>query len=98
MRHRTHLLAHLTTNVSKTLLAIEALRLETAVTKHLDDLGILLAVFTEDELALVIVVLVLSTSPVLSTLLVFAELGHPLVAYVDRGLTFPLFCMQYDNQ
>ena len=52
------------------LLTVEAHCLETAVSQHLGNLRILLAVFTEDQLALVVVVLVLSTSPVLSTLLI----------------------------
>ena len=50
------------------LLAVEALGLQTAVTEHLRDLRVLLAVLAEDQLALVIVVVVLSTPTVLSTL------------------------------
>ena len=52
----------------QTLLAVEAQRFQSAITKHLDNLRVLLAVLTEDELSFVIVVLVLSTSPVLSSL------------------------------
>jgi hypothetical protein len=48
--------------------AVEALCLETPVAEHLDDLGVLLALLLEDKLALLVVVLVLSTSPVLTTL------------------------------
>jgi hypothetical protein len=54
--------------VGKALLAIEALGLETAVPQHLDNLGVLLPVLTEDQLALVVVVLVFATSPIFSTL------------------------------
>ena len=54
----------------QTLLAVEALSFKTAVSQHLDDLGVLLSVLTENELALVVIVLVLSTSPVLTTLFV----------------------------
>ena len=50
------------------LLAIEALRLYSAVTEHFGNLCVLLAVLAEDEFALVVVVLVLSTSPVLASL------------------------------
>jgi siroheme synthase (precorrin-2 oxidase/ferrochelatase) len=53
----------------QSLLAIEAHRLNASVSEHLDDLRIFLAVFTKDELTLVVLVLVLSSSPVLSTLL-----------------------------
>ena len=52
----------------QSLLAVEALSLKTAIAQHLRHLRILLPVLTEDQFALVIVVLVLSTSPVLSTL------------------------------
>jgi hypothetical protein len=52
----------------KSLLAVEALSLEAPVAQHLRHLRILLPVLTEDELALVVVVLVLPTPPVLSTL------------------------------
>jgi hypothetical protein len=44
------------------------LRLNAAVSQHLRDLGVLLPILTENKLALVVVVLVLSTSPVLTTL------------------------------
>lgn len=64
----SYLLAHFTTDMCETLLAVEALSLKTTVSEHFGDLCVLLAVFTEDELALVIVVLVLSTSPIFTTL------------------------------
>ena len=64
----THLLPHLPPNMCQPLLTVEAHCLETAVSQHLRHLGIFLTIFAEDELALVVVVLVLSTSPVLSTL------------------------------
>lgn len=44
------------------------MRFEPPVTEHLRDLRILLAVLTEDELTLVVVVLVLASSPVLASL------------------------------
>ena len=62
------LLAHLATNVSQTLLAIEAERLETTVAQHLHDLSVLLALLLEDELTLLVVVLVLATTTVLTAL------------------------------
>lgn len=46
------LLPHLAADVGKALLAVEALGLEAAVAEHLDDLGVLLALLLEDELAL----------------------------------------------
>ena len=52
------------------LLAVKAHGLQTAVSKHLRDLSVLLSVLAENELALVVIVLVLSTSPVLTTLFV----------------------------
>ena len=51
------------------LLAVEAHRLEAAISKHLRHLSVLLSVLTENELALVVIVLVLSTSPIFTTLL-----------------------------
>ena len=62
------LLAELATNVSETLLAIEAESLETTVAQHLHDLCVLLAFFLEDKLTLLVVVLVLSTAAVLTAL------------------------------
>lgn len=49
--------------------AVKALCLETSVSKHLDDLGIFLALLFEDEFALLVVVLVLTPTSVLATLL-----------------------------
>ena len=54
--------------MGETLLAVEAHGLQTAIAQHLGDLRVLLTIFTENKLALVVVVLVLSTSPVLTTL------------------------------
>jgi hypothetical protein len=64
----THLLAHLAADVCQALLAVKAHRLKAPVTEHLGNLGILLAIFAEDKLSLVVVVLVLSSPPVLSSL------------------------------
>ena len=61
-------LSHLPPNMRQPLLAVEAHGLSTAVSEHLRDLSVLLPVLTENELALVVIVLVLSTSPVLTTL------------------------------
>jgi len=63
-----HLFAHLATDMREPLLAIKAQCLEPPVTEHLHHLGILLAVFLEDQLSLVVVVFILSTSPILATL------------------------------
>ena len=52
----------------QTLLTVEALSFKTAVSQHLDDLSVLLSVLTENQFALVVVVLILSTPPVLATL------------------------------
>lgn len=62
------LLPELATNVCQTLLTVEAKSLQTAVTQHLHDLRILLAFLLEDEFALLVVVLVLTTSAVLTAL------------------------------
>ena len=72
------------------LLSVEAHGLETAVTQHLCYLCILLAIFTEDKLTLVVVVLVLSTSPVLTTLQIEIVKTH-FKWRIDRPRTFPLF-------
>jgi len=53
-----------------------------------------LAIFTEDEFALVVVVLILSTSPVLSSLIIGKsqhELWASLWAVCETLQTFPLF-------
>lgn len=57
------------TYVCETLAAIEAESLKTAVSKHLDDLGVLLAVLLEGQLTALIVVLLGSPSAVLAALL-----------------------------
>lgn len=62
------LLAELSTDVSKTLLTVEAKSLKTTVTKHLHDLSVLLTLLLEDELTLLVVVLVLTTTTVLTAL------------------------------
>jgi len=48
------LLAHLAADVREALDAVDALRVEAVVSQHLEDLGVLLAVFLEDELALLL--------------------------------------------
>lgn len=68
------LLAKLATNVGQTLLAIEAESLQTAVTEHLHDLSVLLALLLEDKLTLLIVVLVLSATTVLTALYSFVSI------------------------
>src|SRR5690349_13669086 len=62
------LLPQLAADVGEAAGAVEALRLQAPVAKHLDHLRVLLALLLEDQLALLVVVLVLSTSPVLTTL------------------------------
>lgn len=63
------LLPQLATNMRQTTCAVEALSLQTSVSEHLDDLGVFLALLLEDEFALLVVVLVLTPTPVLTTLL-----------------------------
>jgi hypothetical protein len=67
-RMRTHLLPHLPSDMRQSLLTVEAECFETTVPKHFGYLGVFLAIFTEDEFTLVVVVLVLSSSPVFATL------------------------------
>lgn len=62
------LLPQLATDVGKSLLAVEAESLQTAVAEHLHDLRILLALLLENEFTLLVVVLVLSTATVLTAL------------------------------
>lgn len=57
------------TYVGETLAAVEAHSLESAVTQHLDDLGILLAVLLEGQLSALVIVLLGSSSAVLAALL-----------------------------
>jgi hypothetical protein len=54
--------------VCEALLAVKTLCLEAAISEHLGDLCILLAVLAKDELTLVVVVFVLATSPVFAAL------------------------------
>jgi hypothetical protein len=88
------LLPQLAADMCEAARAVEALGLETAVAEHLDDLGILLALLLEDELALLVVVLVLTPAPVLTTLLCVSAAGHRgrgSPAGAAEGRTFPLF-------
>lgn len=62
------LLAQLSADRGEALLAVEAGGVEAAVSEHLDDLGVLLAILLEGELTLVVLVLVLSATTVLSSL------------------------------
>ena len=64
----SYLLSHLAPNVGQSLLAIEAHRFQSAVPKHLGNLSVLLSIFSEDQLALVILVLILSSSAIFTTL------------------------------
>src|ERR1700761_1984147 len=52
--------------------AVEAHSLQAAVAQHLDHLRVLLALLLEDELALLVVVLILSATAILATLFGFA--------------------------
>ena len=52
----------------QSLLTVEAECLKTTVSEHFGDLSVFLTILSEDELALVIIVLVLSSSPVFATL------------------------------
>jgi hypothetical protein len=69
------LLPKLAANMCKTARAIEALGFQASVSEHLDDLGVFLALLLEDELALLVVVLVLTPTPVLTTLLSLLAFG-----------------------
>lgn len=62
------LLSELSSDVSKSSDTVKALGLDSAVTKHLCDLGILLALLLEHKLSLAALVLVLSSSSVLASL------------------------------
>ena len=62
------LLAELATDVGEATLTVEAERLETPVPKHLDNLSVLLSLLLEGQLALLIVVFVLSATTVFTTL------------------------------
>jgi hypothetical protein len=77
----------------KPLLAVEALRLQPAVPQHLGDLSILLPVLAEDQLALVVVILVFTTSPIFSSLVGRGEsIAAPWCGDYMGLRTFPLFC------
>jgi hypothetical protein len=60
--------------VRQALLAIKTLSLEASVAQHFHDLGVFLAILLEYEFALLVVVFVLSTTPVLTTLFFFEKL------------------------
>ena len=82
--------------MSQSLLAIETLRLQPPIAQHLYYLSIFLAVLPEDQLALVTIVLVLSTSAIFTSL-INREICQLQFLTVLRGrkgkdeLTFPLF-------
>jgi hypothetical protein len=57
------------TYVGETLAAVKAHSLESAVTQHLHDLGILLAILLEGQLSALVIVLLGSSSAVLAALL-----------------------------
>jgi hypothetical protein len=63
------LLPQLAADMCEAARAVETLGFETTVSEHLDDLGVFLALLLEDKLALLVVVLVLTPTPVLTTLL-----------------------------
>ena len=65
---RTYFLTHLAADMRKSLLAIETHGLQTSVTQHLRHLCVLLTILAENKLTLVVIVLVLSPPPILSTL------------------------------
>lgn len=60
---------HGSTYVGKTLATVEAERLETPVSKHLDDLSVLLTVLLEGQLTALVVILLGTSSAVLAALL-----------------------------
>lgn len=76
------------------LLAIEALCLKATVPQHFYYLGVFLSVLAEHKLALVVVVFILSTSPVLATLYIPAVRMRHQIGNVDIPQTFPLFYKQ----
>jgi len=61
-------------NVGQVSLPIEALGFQATVSKHLDDLGVFLALLLKRQLSLLVVILVLPPSTVLATLSLI--LGH----------------------
>jgi hypothetical protein len=63
-----HLLPHLATNMTEALNAIDTLRFEAAVTQHSNDLGVLLPILLVNKLTLLLLILVLSSLPVLASL------------------------------
>lgn len=87
------LLAHLATDVSQTLFAIKAQSLQAAVAQHLYNLRILLAFLLEDKLALLVVVLVLSTATVLTALYMIVRMHSKRVVRcqqrIERKLASP---------
>lgn len=72
------------TYVGETLAAVEAHSLQTTVTKHLDDLGVLLAVLLEGQLSALVIVLLGTSSAVLTTLL-HEEVTSAKVLSSSRG-------------
>jgi hypothetical protein len=61
-----HLLPQFATDMCQSDGSVKALCLKAAVAQHLDDLCILLTVLLKHQLALLVVVLILSTSPILT--------------------------------
>jgi len=79
-RVNPHLFPEFSSDVAKPLDSVEAHRLQTAVPQHFDHLSIFLSVLLEHQLSLLRLILVLSTSPILSSLSFI--LGHILWAAV----------------
>lgn len=65
---RAYLLPHFASDMCQSLLPIKALCLQSAISQHLCYLGILLSIFTEYKFTLVIVILILPTSPIFPAL------------------------------
>jgi len=63
-----HLLTQFAADMSQSFLAIEAKGFKATIAEHLEDLCVFLTFFFEGEFTLLVIVLVLSTTPVLSSL------------------------------
>jgi hypothetical protein len=84
------LLPQFSTDMREAARAVETLGFETAVTKHLHDLGVFLAFLFEDEFALFVVVFVLAPTSVLAALLCVS------MCWVEEGLSGRASCVLCD--
>merc|ERR1712029_1328790 len=62
-----HFLSQISTNVTQSFDTVKTHSFESSITKHLGDLGVLLAIFFENEFTLEALIFILSSTPIFSS-------------------------------